>query len=340
MSRNFDRQTSVGKTVSELLFAPLLEKNISPVIVDAGARNGIFDIPESYTREATFVGFEPNLEEYEKLVNEATDANKLGIKQPDFKHKKYHRTALWSSNEERTFYVTEGAGACTLMGHAQKNITEKMFRDNDRGESYGARHTEVRETIPVGCKALDSLLTETIDYLKIDVEGAELDILQGAKRLLENNDILFIKTEFVFTPYYERHPVLGYQHVYLDQMGLRLLDLDDEHAKYSRGRSNIPAEADRRLVYAGDAYFALDPDRNNISAEKCHRLGVISIVYGFHSFGVSLLRDAALLTLQEIDAIEQTLSFLPMRTRMKNNWLTFPDKMSKIYWAIRRFFTK
>lgn len=339
MSRNFDHQTNLGKTVSELLLAPLLEKNITPTIVDAGARNGMFDVPDSYCVLAKFVGFEPNKVEYDKLVEGTTDAIKFGINPPRFASQEYHNTALWSSEEERTFYVTEGAGACTLMGPTVKGITEKMFLDIDGGESYGARHTNVRRTTPVPCKPLDSLLSETIDYLKIDVEGAELDIMQGAHKLFDNQDILFIKTEFVFTPYYERHPVLGHQHAFLDEMGLRLLDLDAQHARYSRDRTKIPANADRRLVYAGDAFFAIDPERNNLSAEKLHRLAVISIVYGFHSFGVSLLRDAEFLSSTEIDQIEAALSYLPLRARLKSKWLDFPNDMSKVYWAIRNTFS-
>jgi FkbM family methyltransferase len=339
MSRNFDRPTSLNKSVSELLFAPLIDKGIHPTIVDAGARNGMFDLPDSYAQQAIFVGFEPNKVEYDKLVAGETDAIKCGIKPVRYTSEKYHNMALWSTEEERTFYVTEGAGACTLMGYTVPGITENMFLDIDAGESYGARHTNVRQTTPVPCKPLDSVQTDTVDYLKIDVEGAELDIMQGARKLFEAQDILFIKTEFVFTPYYERHPVLGHQHVFLDEMGLRLLDLDAQHAKYARGKTKIPANADRRMVYAGDAFFAIDPDRTSLSAEKSHRLAVIAIVYGFHSFGVSLLRDAALISSNEIDQIEQALSYLPLRARLKSKWFDFPNQASKVYWTVRRLFS-
>lgn len=336
MIDNFDRRTALGKSVADLLFGPLDQKGIHPTVVDAGARNGMFDIPDSYASRAQFIGFEPNREEYEKLVSGKTDAAMAGLVPPRFRSTTYHQTALWSEDEERTFFVTAGAGACTLMGHAQPDITGRMFLDIDDGESYGARHTEVRRTAPVRCKALSDLVETTVDYLKIDVEGAELEVLKGARRLFEQNSILFIKTEFVFTPYYETHPVLGHQHVFLDEMGLRLLDLDANHSRYARGKTRIPARADRRMIYAGDAFFVLDPDRNSLAPETLQRLATITIAFGFHSFAVSVLRDAGLLSAKDIDVIEAALAYLTPRRRLKNRWLEFPSLASKSYWRLRR----
>lgn len=337
MSRNFERKTSLGKTVAEILLGPCKEKSIQPIVVDAGARNGMFDIADSYAEVSKFIGFEPNREEYDKLVNDTTDANVYGYQPKKFQERSYFQTALWSKKEEREFYITVGAGACTLMGHADTRITGKMYRDNDGGAPYGSKHTEVVRSEPVPCEPLDELIDETIDYLKIDVEGAEYDILLGAKRLLEQKKILFIKSEFTFTPCYERHPVLGHQHVLLDEMGLRLLVLDDDHSRYTRYPTPIPVDADRRLVYSGDAYFVLDPEKNNLSSEDLYRLGVISINYGFSSFGFSLVKDSGFFTDKELEAIEEGLAYLPLRARMKSAWMNFPDTASRVYWCVRNF---
>lgn len=47
----------------------------------------------------------------------------------------------------------------------------------------------VREEVEVEVRALDSVIgsTESVDFMKIDVEGAELDVIRGAKRVLENS---------------------------------------------------------------------------------------------------------------------------------------------------------
>ena len=329
MAVNFDRPTELGKTIADIVMAPVVDAANTPVVVDVGARNGIYDIPESYTRFADFVGFEPNPEEYDKLVAGNTDSMKAGNVGPRFKSYKYHPYALWSADETRTFYITAGPGACTLMGEGRREITDKMFRDTpkDSGGSYAYIPT-VERTIPMECRRMDHLISGTIDYLKLDVEGAEVEVFKGAQALLDQKSILFIKSEFLITPYHQATPLLGHQHVLLDAAGFRLLDMDHLHARYARGQTAIPPTSDRRLVYAGDAYFALDPDRNALGALDLQRMAAVSLAFGFNSFGVGLLRDAALLTTAEIDAVERAIAYVKPLTRMKDNWIRFPDKVA------------
>jgi FkbM family methyltransferase len=328
MAVNFDRATELGRAIAEIVMAPIVDAGITPVVVDVGARNGIYDVPESYTRYAAFVGFEPNPAEYEKLVADNTDSMKAGYIGPRFKSKHYHPYALWSADETRTFYITAGPGACTLMGEGRREITDRMYRDTpkDQGGSYAYIPT-VERTIPMECRRMDNLVTGTIDYLKLDVEGAEVEVFKGAQKLFDRKAILFIKSEFLITPYHQATPLLGHQHALLHDAGFRLLDTDQHHARYARGKTAIPPTSDRRLIYAGDAYFALDPDRNALAPMDLQRMAAASFAFGFNSFGVGLMRDAALLPAAEIDAVERAVAYVKPLTRMKDAWIAFPDKV-------------
>lgn len=328
MTINFDRRTGSGRTVADIVMAPLKELGVRPTVVDVGARNGMVGIADGYARRARFVGFEPNQSEYEKLVSRSGAAWKNG-EAAIFEEVDYKPFALWDAGEERDFYVTAGPGACTLMGRAIPAIVDRMYTAVDGGKSYGERHTQVLKTVRVPCQRLDKLVEETIDYLKVDVEGAETRVFEGARALFERHDILFVKTEFLITPYFENVPLLGHQQVLLDGFGLRLLDLDFHQPRYARGKTIIPAEADRRLIYAGDAYFALDPDRNSLSAAQSHRLGAASLALGFNSFGIGLLRDAGLLAAGEIDAVERALCHERPRARFKRLWASLPSRVGR-----------
>jgi FkbM family methyltransferase len=319
-----------GARIGEILLPPLERLGGPITIVDAGARNGMVISPW-LARHAKIVGFEPNPEEYEKLAPHRTDAERAGVPVARFAQEEYHNCALWSREEMRPFYITAGTGACTLMGETVGELTRRMWLDG-KDRPYAELHTEVRRTLPVRCRALHDVLPADarVDYFKLDVEGAELAILEGASRLFDRRAVLFIKTEFVFTPYYQVHPVLGHQHVFLHERGFRLIDVDTNQPRYARERTSVPPLADRRLIYAGDAYFMLDPERAALPPADLYRMGVVCVTLGFHALGLSLVRDSNLLPARELGELEAGLSHIPLGRRLKNLWNRFPSFVARL----------
>lgn len=326
ITHHFDTKLPTGKTSGDLVMAPLDGKNIVPQVVDLGARSGMFELPESFTEKSDFYGFEPNLVEYEKLVNKKTDSMLAGGIQPKFKTMKYYPTAIWSSECERELNITVGAGACSLSGDANEKITNKMYLEGRTKYSYHESVQAVKSRIKVPCAGLDSIFSKDtiLDYLKVDTEGSELEVFKGAEELLKAQSILFIKTEFLFTPYYSPHVLLGHQQVYLDSMGYRLIDIDLKHLKYLREPTSIPKSMDRRPMYAGDAFFIVDPDLNDIDPVVRHRLGVILLVFGYRSLALSMFREAALLSDQDVNMLEVGLAKVPVYKKLKEGWINFP----------------
>jgi len=324
----FELSLSSGKTIGKTILASVQDEDIDPTIVDVGARNGMFFLPTGYTSSSRFVGFEPNEVEYRKLVDEKTAAMVASGLRPPFKNKKYFNCAVWDKKEERDFFVTKGPGACTLMGPCDPKVTERMFLDAAVGthtDSYRTQHTEVVKTDKMLCDSLDRMLDgDCIDFLKLDIEGAELHALQGAETLLAERKILFIKTEFLNVSYFEEQTVFGHLHAYLNDRNYRLIDMDVDQPSYSRSPTTIPALIDRRARYAGDAYFMLDPDRTEMDPLTRHRLAAICLALGFLSMAVSLLRDAAILSADQITEIETMLSRIPIRKKLVHGWREFP----------------
>ncbi len=282
------------------------------------------------------MGFEPNPSEYEKLIDNNTDAGKAGLSEPTFKKREYHNCALWDSVTQRNFYVTVGTGASTMMGETVPEIASRMYMwypasDPRSGRSFRDVHGAVKEIIPMSCRPLDDLISPNtvVDLLKVDVEGAEMRVFKGGEGLFDAQNILFVYTEFVAQPYYAEHPVLGDQHSFLRDKGMRLLDIELGHAYYRREQDTIPLMGDRPLLNAGDACFALDPDRNALSPEKRQRLAAIALGFGFNSFALSLLREARLCSDSDIAVIEEALARVPLFRRMKTAWNNFPQRSKK-----------
>lgn len=66
----------------------------------------------------------------------------------------------------------------------------------------------VTSTFEVETRRLDDIEEiSDIDFLKLDVQGAELDVIKGASRLLEST--LVVHTEVEFIPLYRNQPLFG-----------------------------------------------------------------------------------------------------------------------------------
>jgi FkbM family methyltransferase len=102
------------------------------------------------------IAFEPNIYLYEKAVN------------------KYHE------NKKITFY---NSGCYDYDGEIVFTI------DNDKLEksrivTANSQHPTANTSITISVKAIDNLNLEKVTFIKMDIEGAELKALQGAKQTI------------------------------------------------------------------------------------------------------------------------------------------------------------
>jgi FkbM family methyltransferase len=338
VDRLIERKLADGRSVASIIFAPIDEAGSRLEFVDVGARNGSFLLPASYAARARITGFEPNKVEYEKLLGGRTDAAAFGLREPPFKERRYFPYAVWSEDTERTLYLTVGPGAVSLMGPVHEAMTMNMWRESDHGQNYFERHQAPVGTDHVTCVALDRIWDQSegpIDVLKLDVEGAELQVLKGAEALLSERRILLIFSEFLFVPYYQDRTTLGHQQVFLDELGYRLIAINADHDDYNWGQTRIQAKHDRRMTYAGDAIFIADPDRNSLSADEMYRLGLACMAMGFNAFGINLMRETGRLAAAEIAAIEAEANKVTVARRAHDAWKRAPDIAYRLLRALR-----
>lgn len=139
-----------------------------PIIFDVGAHKGSYtEYVLSQIPDAECILFEPNSELHKDLEKKY---NAFGV-------------LLGESMGVKTFYQCERDA-----DELSSTYNRAVFRDVEHKEEV------------VKCTSVDLFCESTninfIDFLKIDVEGAELDVLKGAFKMLGKHKIMFMQVEY------------------------------------------------------------------------------------------------------------------------------------------------
>lgn len=164
--------TSSGESV---LAKRLKKSNRDLVVFDVGANRGQFtEMIDSKLEEAEIHLFEPQKSLAGKLNNEYSDES----------NKYINEFALSSKNSEQTLYYNE-------QGSGLASLTKRKLDHFDI--DFDEREVVEIKTIDRYC---DEVNVNKIDLLKIDVEGHEMSVLDGAEQMIRNGSIEYISFEF------------------------------------------------------------------------------------------------------------------------------------------------
>lgn len=188
------------------------------ILVDVGARDGFNAEWENFTDGARIYCFEPDIEECTRLNADAPS------------HVTYIPTALGSEPGEGLIYETRLPYSSGLYESRMDFFSRLLNRDN--AEVFG--HTSVQlDTLD---QALAREGVSSVDFIKLDAEGAELDILKGGKNILSGSTLLGILTEYRFHPEINGSAPFWMMDQFLQEEGFRLFDI----AAYPQSRRGLP----------------------------------------------------------------------------------------------------
>lgn len=242
------------------------------VIADIGAAGGVESRWSPIRSLIKFVCFEPDKRSY----NSSADENLV------------------------TFPVGLGAQKGTkLLNLASSPTASSLYVINsNKLKSYAnfEGHTIVA-SVPIELDTLDNCLSEhpelMLDFIKSDVEGADLDVLKGATKSLQN--VKGIRVEVSFMERFIDEPLFGEVDAFLRQHGFELFILSREH--WLRRNLTYGANSYPQLVWADAVYF-LTLERvierlSHLSKREREldvaKYVVLLICYGAHDYAMEIV---------------------------------------------------
>ena len=174
--------TNYEKLISGLLL------NNKIIALDVGAQGGFNDnlFQAKYNKFFSPVMVEPIREEAEKLKKKNYQVISKG---------------LWSNECTKKLYITKKRSGSSSMYRINKNVFD-LYNLKKKNYSLFETYDEVDIECTTINKSLSDLKIKKLDFLKIDTQGAELEILKG----LGNYYPLLVKVEAQIVSMYENMP--------------------------------------------------------------------------------------------------------------------------------------
>ena len=306
---------------------------------DIGARGG-FDAdlwPLAFATDA--VGFEPDPEAFAALAKRLDS---------DWKSARMLPVAVGGSNAARTLYIPSDPQAASLLGPTERKGAAR----------FRTQFFEPVKTLQVETVTLDEVLLRfdvaQPDYLKIDIEGAELEVLKNAPKTLDG--LLALKIEVAFDTFRDGQPLASDVMSFLHEAGFVLMDFI--RPSYWRSHSQIvhplmdrsPFYYSRGQLAHGDLVYLRRQENLTAAqpsaAKRKIKLGLIAMGLGFFDFAADIFNDTEVKRLagqvssadlsQELLSCAKTFGRYEAKKALTNKLRSFGPHMRRILDIILR----
>ena len=223
------------------------------VAVDGGARNGPKDLV-GLDHICRFFCFEPNPEALGGVDWSISEY----IKSTPGERVTVYPFALCSESGTATLNISLRPGATSTL-EPDRTLLDRFEVDN------WSEMKEIVKRITVPAISMSDFMRKAkvghIDFMKLDTQGNELDILKSAGDAIESIEVIMTEVEFI--PLYRDQALFHDVTAYLMSKGFELVDVRSVPAcRRFHARPDLPPSS-YRLVW-GDAIYA----RNPADAEK------------------------------------------------------------------------
>jgi len=215
----------------------MVVKDGSVTMLDVGASGGILPRWEGLKKIVSFIGIEPDERSYRELMNSK-------VKDEFYSYDIICKGA-WSSKTTVKILFTNKPMCSTHFAPDHKILSK--FPEADR--------FEIASSFEIDCNTLDNLFAEKldqIDFIKLDLEGGEAEVLNGSSKLLCS--CLGLHIEVGFQPIRIGQPLFGDINLLMKNNGFEFIDF----ITIARWERDIYTNMGQSIF--GDALFLRSPE--------------------------------------------------------------------------------
>jgi FkbM family methyltransferase len=245
-------------------------------IVDIGAMQEGEDRYDSLVKNglARVTGFEPNPGQYQVLSQRQGPRRYLPY--------------CLGDGKPATMHATRYPG-CSSLYEPDPAVID-LFTGMGAGEG---RNFQVMQTVPLDTVRLDDVPDlGPVDYLKLDIQGAEVDVLRHGTQVLRS--VLVLESEVEFLPLYKGQPLFADVQSFLLTQGFHIHKLIDMGGRCIRPYmlNNNFAAPISQLLFA-DAVFLRDLTRLDrfTNDELLKTAAILHEVYRSYDMVIHFLRE-------------------------------------------------
>ena len=273
---------------------------------DIGSRGGFQNDLYPIAFSVNLVGFEPDPVEFTDLQKQLSS---------EWKSVNILPFGLSSRSGQQVLNIPKDPQSASLLEHnlvIGEKFRKKQFFEIDRTEKIQVLSLK---------DALNKTNFQSVDFIKIDIEGAELLVFKSSPEVMK--DVLAIKTEISFIPFRKSQPLASDVDIYLRKFGFEIMNIIQPYHWRRHGYLNHPYYSDEtppyskaQLVHADYLYFR-DPDSLGDDIAKLLKLSLIALSFGYFDHALMIL---------ERPVVE---SFL--RTKFNTSPISIVEPASKVY---------
>ena len=263
-----------------------LPSNSSVTLLDIGAAGKIQQRWSEISSIINYIGFEPDLRSRELLLANPQSCKSYRI----------YSDVVSDDSEIMNFNLTRKPQVSSIY-EPNFEILNK-FSNSERFEIISKETTKTTKLDDLGLKA---------DFIKMDIQGAELKALKGAEKLL--NETLGIEIEIEFIEVYKNQPKFAEINSLLEMQGFMLLDFVNIY-RWERDSFNGLGQ----VIFVEGLYIKTPETlvKDKITVEKMSSYFIIlllykryDLIYTFHKLLPDSLRQKFLEFLNQCALLEK-----------------------------------